>query len=49
MDGTYSRGNQSSRDWDGDWQVRVSEQGDYWYSEFFIPWTTASYKEVAGY
>lgn len=48
MDGTYSRGNQSSRDWDGDWQVRVSEQGDYWYSEFFIPWTTASYKVSTG-
>lgn len=48
MDGTYSRGNQSSRDWDGDWQVRVSESGDHWYSEFFIPWTTASYQEVAG-
>lgn len=46
MDGTYSRGNQSNRDWDGDWQVRVSEQGDYWCSEFFIPWTTASYKTV---
>uniref|UniRef100_UPI001CC27ABD DUF5916 domain-containing protein n=1 Tax=Candidatus Enterovibrio escicola TaxID=1927127 RepID=UPI001CC27ABD len=48
MDGTYSRGNQSNRDWDGDWQVRVSEQGDYWYSEFFIPWTTASYQNQAG-
>ncbi|MBE1299620.1 MAG: hypothetical protein GJ680_06900 [Alteromonadaceae bacterium] len=48
MDGTYSRGNQSNRDWDGDWQVRVSEQGDYWYSEFFIPWTTASYRAVSG-
>lgn len=48
MDGTYSRGNQSNRDWDGDWQVRVSEQGDYWNSEFFIPWTTASYKAVSG-
>lgn len=48
MDGTYSRGNQSSRDWDGDWQVRVSEQGDYWYSEFFIPWTIASYRATGG-
>ncbi|MFD2166966.1 DUF5916 domain-containing protein [Thalassotalea euphylliae] len=48
MDGTYSRGNQSSRDWDGDWQVRVSEQGNYWYSEFFIPWTTATYQEQSG-
>lgn len=48
MDGTYSRGNQSNRDWDGDWQVRVSEQGDYWYSEFFIPWTTASYQNQTG-
>lgn len=48
MDGTYSRGNQSNRDWDGDWQVRVSEQGDYWYSEYFIPWTTASYQKEQG-
>ncbi|GLX79903.1 hypothetical protein tinsulaeT_32430 [Thalassotalea insulae] len=48
MDGTYSRGNQSNRDWDGTWQVQVSEQGDYWYSEFFIPWTTATYQEKAG-
>lgn len=46
MDGTYSRGNQSSRDWDGDWQVRVSEKGDYWYSEFFIPWTTGTYQSI---
>jgi hypothetical protein len=45
MDGTYSRGNQSNRDWDGVWQVKVSEQGDYWYSEFFIPWTTATYQQ----
>lgn len=48
MDGTYSRGNQSNRDWDGEWQVQVSEQGDYWYSEFFIPWTTTSYKALDG-
>ncbi|WP_448567321.1 DUF5916 domain-containing protein [Thalassotalea ganghwensis] len=45
MDGTYSRGNQSNRDWDGVWQVHVSEQDDYWFSEFFIPWTTATYRE----
>lgn len=48
MDGTYSRGNQSNRDWDGAWQVQVSEQGDYWYSEFFIPWTTATYQFKSG-
>lgn len=48
MDGTYSRGNQASRDWDGDWQVRVSERGNYWYSEFFIPWTTTSYQVKPG-
>ena len=48
MDGTYSRGNQSNRDWDGLWQVQVSEKGDYWYSEFFIPWTTATFKQVEG-
>ena len=48
MDGTYSRGNQSNRDWDGVWQVKVSEQGDYWYSEFFIPWTTATYQQRKG-
>lgn len=48
MDGTYSRGNQSNRDWDGLWQVQVSETGDYWYSEFFIPWTTATFKQVSG-
>jgi len=48
MDGTYSRGNQSNRDWDGVWQVKVSEQGDYWYSEFFIPWTTATYQQQLG-
>ena len=47
MDGTYSRGNQSNRDWDGVWQVQVSEQGDYWYSEFFIPWTTATYQQLS--
>jgi len=48
MDGTYSRGNQSNRDWDGVWQVQVSEQDDYWYSEFFIPWTTATYQVKFG-
>lgn len=48
MDGTYSRGNQSNRDWDGAWQVQVSEQGDYWYSEFFIPWTTTTYQFKLG-
>lgn len=46
MDGTYSRGNQSNRDWDGNWQVQVSEKGNYWYSEFFIPWTTATYRAI---
>lgn len=48
MDGTYSRGNTSNRDWDGSWQVAVSEQGDHWYSEYFIPWSVATYKNMPG-
>ncbi|MCW9015857.1 MAG: DUF5916 domain-containing protein, partial [Kangiellaceae bacterium] len=44
MDGTYSRGNNSNRDWDGPWTVAVSEDDTNWYSEFFIPWSIATYK-----
>ena len=43
MDGIYSRGNNSNRDWDGPWRVAVSEDEQYWYSEFFIPWTIATF------
>lgn len=46
MDGTYSRGNHSNRDWDGPWLTQVSEDDEHWYSEFFIPWTTTTYKSV---
>lgn len=44
MDGTYSSGNDSNRDWDGNWQVSVHENSDYWYSEFFIPWSVTTYR-----
>ncbi|WP_444995236.1 DUF5916 domain-containing protein [Aliikangiella sp. IMCC44359] len=44
MDGTYTRGNQSNRDWDGPWRAAVSEDDNYWYSEYFIPWSIATYK-----
>ncbi|MCO7227477.1 DUF5916 domain-containing protein [Pleionea sp. CnH1-48] len=44
MDGTYSRGNNSNRDWDGPWTSAVSEDENNWYSEFFIPWSIATYK-----
>lgn len=47
MDGTYSRGNNSNRDWDGPWTVAVSEDDTNWYSEFFIPWSIATYKSQA--
>jgi hypothetical protein len=44
MDGTYTRGNKSNRDWDGLWSVAVSEDEDAWYSEFFIPWSVATFR-----
>ncbi|ALS97285.1 DUF5916 domain-containing protein [Lacimicrobium alkaliphilum] len=47
MDGTYTRGNESNRDWDGLWSVAVSEDKDAWYSEFFIPWSVATFRSSA--
>ncbi|GAB3012278.1 hypothetical protein GCM10027098_02460 [Bowmanella dokdonensis] len=44
MDGTYTRGNESNRDWDGLWTVAVSEDEKAWYSEYFIPWSVATFR-----
>ena len=38
-DGSISGESQMDRDWDGDWEVKVSESQTHWYSEFFLPWT----------
>jgi len=38
-DGSISGESQMDRDWDGDWEVKVSESETHWYSEFFLPWT----------
>ena len=38
-DGSISNGSQMDRDWDGDWEVKISESETHWYSEFFLPWT----------
>ena len=42
IDGTFTNGNDLSRDWDGNWQGLVSKADDYWSSEIFIPWTVAT-------
>jgi hypothetical protein len=42
IDGTFTNGNDLSRDWDGNWQGAVSKGDDYWSSEIFIPWTVAT-------
>ena len=38
-DGSISGESQMDRDWDGDWEVKVSESQTHWYSEFYLPWT----------
>ena len=38
-DGSISGESQMDRDWDGDWEVKISESQTHWYSEFFLPWT----------
>ena len=40
-DATISNENQFSKDWDGNWQHAVSEDGDTWSVEMLIPWYIA--------
>ena len=40
QDGIVGRGTYSG-DWDGTWYSQTSSGGDFWYSEFHIPWTVA--------
>lgn len=42
IDGTFTNGNDLSRDWDGNWMGAVIKEDDYWSSEIFIPWTVAT-------
>lgn len=48
MDETISNENRFSRDWDGDWQFAVGEDGDTWSVEILIPWHIAPMQKVAG-
>jgi len=48
MDETISNENRFSRDWDGDWQFAVGEEGDTWSVEILIPWHIAPMQKVAG-
>ncbi len=48
MDETISNENRFSRDWDGDWQFAVGEDGDSWSVEILIPWHIAPMQKVAG-
>lgn len=48
MDETISNENRFSRDWDGDWQYAVAEEGDAWSVEILIPWHIAPMQKVAG-
>lgn len=48
MDETISNENRFSRDWDGDWQFAVGEEGDTWSVEILIPWHIAPMQRVSG-
>ena len=37
-----------SRSWDGTWYSQTREEGDYWYTEIQIPWSTAPMSKPSG-
>lgn len=41
QDGMFGNDNTWSPDWDGNWYSQTSQDAEYWYSEFHIPWTVA--------
>lgn len=47
-DGIWSRENNFSRDWDGNWLAKTSADASFWYAEIFIPWDVAPMANAKG-
>ena len=47
-DGIYRNENEINYDWDADWSSAVHIDDNFWYAEFFIPWSIAPMKSVSG-
>jgi hypothetical protein len=47
QDETITAETRFSSDWDGDWQVAVSEDAEGWTAEFLIPWSIAQMGDSA--